>query len=191
MADTKKYLGYHGTSKINSSLIQKDNFKVSHSPIEWLGHGTYFFIEGIACPVQKAREWAIVEAWDNRTKSHKYNEYVVLSATIVGKRVFDLREQNDLIAFNKFREHIIKTYCKHFEDPKRKLESDETYIYNLAIKAMKLDILINNLYMKTTELQRKQKIFSRTPNCTVMVVIQPKISVVLDSIKEIETGSIS
>ena len=59
MADKQEYIGYHGTNKEYSSLIVKNGFKSSQGNDEWLGHGVYFFIEGILCPKQNAREWAI------------------------------------------------------------------------------------------------------------------------------------
>ncbi len=51
-SDNKVYIGYHGTNYENVESIIKHGFHVSDNADEWLGHGIYFFTEGISDPIE-------------------------------------------------------------------------------------------------------------------------------------------
>jgi len=178
--DSIEFVGYHGTNSKYVPDIYKHNFKISKNAGEWLGYGTYFFVEGVSCPIKNAREWALNEAY----KDLNYKHYSILKVRAVGKTIFDLTTIDGLKKFDELRNQIIKKYNTYFHR-NRNFYEDDRIILNLIIKWMKIDILISNLYVKTTA-QRISKIYSRIPNVTVMLVTDPKKSIKLSSIEEIE-----
>lgn len=189
MNHKKTYIGYHGTNREYVSSIMQNNFNVSRNSDEWLGYGTYFFIEGISCPIANAEEWAINQAWDSEKKAYRYKEYSILSAKIEAERILDLRTEEDLSVFNKFRTAIIKK-CSDKFGRDRNFYEDDTKIFNLLIETSKIDLIISYVYIKNKD-QRQKRIFSRIPNSTVLVVVNPKESIIHTSIFEKNTGKIS
>ncbi len=47
-------LGYHGTRSEWADIIERDGFRVSKNPYDWLGDGVYFFQDA----PERAMEWA-------------------------------------------------------------------------------------------------------------------------------------
>ncbi len=171
-SDNKVYIGYHGTNYENVESIIKHGFRVSDNADEWLGHGIYFFTEGISDPIENAKEWAINQAWDNKNKRYLYRKYAVLKAEVSGERVLDLTTENGLRSYNEMRNLLIHKYRSLFHID-RKISEDNCKMSNLIVNAMNLDILINRLYIKNS-IQRKLHLASKVPNTTVMVVIKPE-----------------
>lgn len=161
-----EYIAYHGTNSENIESIKNNGFKPSYSNSEWLGSGVYFFIEGSFCPVTNARDWAIASAWDNNKRKCRYTSYTVLMTIVSGHRALDLRIGEDLEIFEKLRKYIFDRYESEKEKFHSKIHPD-TFLCNSVAKSMNLDILIQNLYIKTKE-QRMNRLHSRIPNSTVL-----------------------
>lgn len=170
-----QFVGYHGTDARNVSLIKQDNFNKSIADNDWLGHGVYFFVKGISCPIANASEWA-----KNQAFKQQYQEYVVLKADIVGLRLLDTTTLDGLKAFNDVRNSLIKKHNSYFQSS-RKIYEDDRFMWNMVAKFLKLDIIIHNLYIKD-DIQRRQKIASNVPNTTVMCIKEPS-SIIVDSIQ--------
>jgi hypothetical protein len=47
-SEDKIYIGYHGTDASCVESICKEGFRISDKENEWLGHGVYFFTQGIS-----------------------------------------------------------------------------------------------------------------------------------------------
>jgi hypothetical protein len=184
-SDNKVYIGYHGTNYENVESIIKHGFHVSDNADEWLGHGIYFFTEGISDPIENAKEWAINQAWDKENKRYCYKKYAVLKVEVSGERVLDLTTENGLRSYNEMRNLLIHKYESLFHRD-RNISEDNCKMSNLIVDAMNLDILINRLYIKNG-IQRKLRLVSNVPNTTVMVVIKPESIV---SIKIVSSGEI-
>jgi len=166
------YIGYHGTNADHVESIVKNGFYTSDNADEWLGHGIYFFTEGISDPIENAKEWAINQAWDKENKRYRYKKYAVLKVEVSGEQVLDLRTENGLWVYNEMRDLLIRQYEATF-DKDRNIYEDNCKMSNLIVDAMNLDILINRLYIKN-RIQRKLRLVSNVPNTTVMVVIKPE-----------------
>lgn len=154
----------------------------SSSNIEWLGSGVYFFVEGAFCPIENAREWAKNSAYPD-----KYVSYSILKVLVTGERVLDLRIEEDLKMFDELRQHIFQKY----DAEKRKFRTSmhpDTFLCNSFAKSMKLDILIQNFYIKTKN-QRIKKIVSRMPNSTVLCA-KENANIDLVNLDEIEKEAI-
>lgn len=175
MTSQHHFVGYHGTDASKVSSIQQFNFNKSTEDDDWLGHGVYFFVEGISCPVENASEWAVNQAFKK-----KYAEYAVLQADIVGIRLLDTTTLDGLKAFNTIRNALIRKHNSYFH-PARNIYEDDRLMWNMVAKALKLDIIIHNLYIKDN-IQRRKRIASNVPNTTVICVKEPS-SVVLGSIQ--------
>jgi hypothetical protein len=178
-----EYIAYHGTSSECVESIKNNGFKPSISHNEWLGCGVYFFIDGSFCPITNAREWAKNSAWDKQEKKNTYTNYSILKVSVSGERILDLRIEEDLRIFNLMREHILKRYEEEKNNFERKPHPD-TFLCNSITKSMKLNILIQNLYIKT-KYQRINKIDSRIPNATVLCA-KESANIELANIEEIE-----
>lgn len=183
-----EYIAYHGTSSDSVDSIKENNFKPSYSDDEWLGFGVYFFTEGAFCHLSNAREWAKNKAWDNDLRQHTYTQYSILEVLVSGDRSLDLRLDEDLKIFESVREHILKRFVHEKKNFKSKLTPD-TFLCNAVSKSMKIDILIQNLYIKTKE-QRINRINSRIPNSTVLCAKETAI-IDIENINETEKGEIN
>lgn len=183
-----EYLAYHGTNSKNVESIKKDGFTPSSTYNDWLGYGVYFFIDGSFCPVTNARDWGINNAWDNKLHEHKYTTYSILLTVVSGERILDLREEDDLGIFETLRAHILKKYEKEKSSMQKKLHPD-TFLCNSVSKSMRLDILIQNLYIKT-KYQRVNRIHSRIPNSTVLCA-KNTAKIEVDLLDEIEKRGVT
>lgn len=166
---TYEYIGYHGTDSDCVASIFKDNFRISRNDNEWLGHGVYFFVEGISDPVENATEWAKNQAYDKG--AYKYSNFSVLKAKAKCTRLLDATTIDGLRAFNAVRERIIERHNEFFQ-PKRDLYTDNQVMWNLVARMMGLEVIIHNLYIKNKR-QRISRIVSNVPNATVMCVKAP------------------
>ncbi len=182
-----EYVAYHGTNSDHVKSICNKGFKPSTACNEWLGYGVYFFVGGAFCPISNAREWAKSNSWDNATKMNTYKNYSILETRVCGDRVLDLRETDDLRIFEQLRTHILERYHREKSNFKYKIDPD-TFLCNSVTSSMKLDILIQNFYIKD-KFQRRKRLGSRIPNSTVLCA---KKSAKIDSanLKEIEKKGI-
>ena len=183
------FIGYHGTNQDNANTIMATGFIPSQNHNDWLGHGIYFFIEGISCPKSNAEEWAKNQAWDNDNKCYQYKTYSVIQARVdVQKsKLLDLTTTDGLVVFNKVREYLINKLEKNF-DRARDVNDDDQKICNLAISHLKLELLIGHFYIKNRT-QRIRNIISKIPNTTIMLVVKPELCDI-SSIKLVKNGVI-
>ena len=184
------FIGYHGTSGENANSIIDTGFIPSKNHDDWIGHGVYFFIDGISCPKSNSEEWAKNQAWDNDKKCNKYKTYSVVQAEIdVQKsRLLDLTTTDGLVAFNTIRELLINELERNFFVRNRDVDEDDQKICNHAISHLKLELLISHLYIKNRT-QRIKNIVSKIPNTTVMLVVKPELCDI-SSIRQVKTGVI-
>lgn len=190
MAEIKEFTGYHGTSEESAAQIIKSKFLPSENHDDWLGYGVYFFIDGISCPINNAKEWAINQAWDKNNKANKYARYSIIKTTVKVSeaKLLDLTTPAGLDGFNQVRNHLIHVHRKSFQK-RREYADDDRKICNMAISMMKVDVLISNLYIKT-KIQRIKNINSNIPNVTVMLVANHEECIDVSSMSEVKTGEI-
>ena len=123
--DSIEFVGYHGTDSNNVSQIYESNFRISEDSDEWLGDGTYFFVDGVSCPIKNAREWAKNEAY----KSSNYKYYSILKVPVIGEKILDLTTTDGLKTFNILRTKLIEKY-NHYFSKDRNFYEDDTFIFN-------------------------------------------------------------
>lgn len=180
--------GFHGTSLKSANEILKSNFELSIGDVEWLGNGVYFFISGISSkPENQAEKWAIVEAWDNGTKTYKYNNYCVL------KSIIDVDEDKLLDLTNEDGLEILDYLVNKFEDKIKSIGRKLTYLDGFLINLargegiLEIDVVKGNFYIKFAD-ERMRRISLRTNNCTICTVYKPTNN--LSQITALKTGKI-
>ncbi|WP_392440371.1 hypothetical protein AABD61_08355 [Edwardsiella piscicida] len=101
---------YHGTTYDAMLSIMQHGFKFSQSNEDWLGHGVYFFIDGISDPIKNAREWA-----ENNNKKNKKTCVIKAKVKISIADVLDIRTIDGLKIYNFYRDAVIDCYYSKLE----------------------------------------------------------------------------
>lgn len=188
----KKIIGYHGTDAKNEDSILKNNFEESSGEHQQLGNGVYFFIEKIFNPPDiDAKNWAIVNSWDNIKKTNKYSNYIVLEAEIkLNENSFlDLDTEEGLEIFNIVRNAILEK-IKIAKKKKLKNDLSDSAIIEEIKKRTKIEIVKKRMYSKLTPYERKSNFFSRIPNVSILVVSSPIKNINKHTIKIKNKGEI-
>lgn len=169
---------YHGTNAKNEKSIRNNGFRKSRNEenAQWLGDGVYFFCEGVPPPpYESAQKWAVAEAWNNYSKMYDYQRYVVLKTYIntSENKLWDLTERDGQEIFHYLRNKFIE-YAKNNRLYFNNYEFKDAHIIDNAIEQEiipQLDAVKANYYIKFTD-ERKLKIQSKMPNCTIIAVKQ-------------------
>lgn len=182
--------GFHGTAENNCNSIIEKGLLPSIGDSEWLGDGGYFFIKGISkFPQTQAKEWAIVESWDNITKRRKYNSFSVLKGEIEvdDDDFLDLTESDGVELLNYIQE---KCRAKISQLGKKEIDYCDGYLINFARKELAIEIKVakGNFFIKLKKEDRISNIRRRSPNCTICAVYSPVDNV--NNLKCVEKGRI-
>ncbi|MQR01649.1 hypothetical protein [Glaciimonas soli] len=163
------FSGYHGTSYEAAMSILGSTFNESKSKTEWLGHGVYFFVDGVSDPVTNAKDWARAQAWDIASRSNKYEKFSVLETNVqIGiDKLIDLCDLNGLKNFNALKEIWFDKIAANF-DIKKPLEHS-CAMFNCLVSMTGAHAVRHNLYIKSIR-ERKLKLQLNVPNTTVLCV---------------------
>ena len=180
--------GYHGTDKAHVRSILTTGFNPSTGDSHWLGDGVYFFIKGKSMhPENQAEQWAILEAWDKKTRANKYDSFGVLKAVISVEEdnLLDLTQPSGL----EILEYIKMKSIDKIKRLKSKVKFIDGYLLNLARKEMEIpiDVVKGEVFIKLSQDDRKYHIQSRIPNSTICSVSN---SVCISNIVNIKTGKV-
>lgn len=185
---------FHGTNHQHFNSIKQNNFRSStgleHE--QWLGDGVYFFTKGVPPnPEESAENWAIAEAWDNKTYSYFYQKYCVLKAVVnvENSKFLDLSTWNGMEIFNYLR----SLYIEKLREERKKLQHGEFkdgHIINNALQTidLEIDVVRGNFYFKFTK-DRICNAQFKTPNCTILAVRNVNC-IDINSIQSIKSGNI-
>lgn len=162
--------GFHGTSSAAARSIADSTYKISPSPEDWLGSGVYFFIDGIACPIKSAFEWA-------RNK-YGHNDAALVKSRITApaEKVLDLRSVEGLVRYDAARIAFLEqnrlrlSQRRDLKIKKRKdIRLDDRIVTEAVCEELGIAVLIHNVYIKNA-LQRELIMESSYPNATVCSV---------------------
>lgn len=162
--------GFHGTSRAGAGPIADSTYKISPSPEDWLGSGVYFFIDGIACPIRSASEWA-------RNKFGRDDAALVKSTIRApAEKVLDLRSIEGLARYDAARIAFLEQnrvpllQRRDLNIKKRKdIRLDDRIVTEAVCEKLGIAVLIHNVYIKNA-LQRELIMESSYPNATVCSV---------------------
>lgn len=181
-------IGYHGTAASHSAPILSLGFKPSIGDAEWLGNGTYFFVEGLShVPEAQAQAWAIAQAWNNSNKAYAYKEWVVLEASI------SVHEDHFLDLTTPQGQELFHETVTFMKKKIKKVSTGKPldYIDGLVINLMRKEIfdiqaVKGHFYIKFA-FERKNRIQQRMPNCTICAVSGQHC---IENVKKHSQGSI-
>jgi hypothetical protein len=161
---------FHGTTQENAESIISSNFIIHFHPENWLGHGVYFFTNGISCPKKNAQEWA------KNCHGETPTTIVRSEISVPEKHFLDLTSVTQLKIYNEARDWIVTTHAEELENrrdlaikKRRDIRLDDQIITNLVLEKLDIQVLIHNTYIKN-EMQRKLVLESSYPNATVCCV---------------------
>ncbi|HBN5338145.1 TPA: hypothetical protein L3F15_002199 [Enterobacter cloacae] len=104
MLTSKEFTCYHGTTLSAIPSIINNGFNLSQSNEDWLGHGVYFFTDGISDPLKNAIEWS-----KNKSKNDDIC-IIKVKVKVDDSEVLDLRTTKGLNVYNFHRDSIIDNY---------------------------------------------------------------------------------
>jgi hypothetical protein len=167
-------VGFHGTSSESAAQILANAYNESNKKNEWLGHGVYFFVEGVSDPLENATEWARANAWENG--SYKYTNFAVIQSDIVifEKKYIDLTNTIGLFRFNAFKEKFFNKIFTNFSISSAKIDEHNCMLFNFAMATLGIQAIKHNLYIKSVR-ERKFKLRLNVPNTTVLCVLKNNI----------------
>lgn len=182
--------GFHGTDMNNVDSILENGFEPSLGDDEWLGDGSYFFVEGVnRRPDLQACQWAILSAWNKKKKKYDYECCAVLHGVIEvdEKKYLDLTVPDGV----EILDYIQEKYTKKLATIGKKLESIDGCLINFARgeNLFEIDVVKGNFYIKLRKEDRLLHLSRRIPNCTICSVCTPKNNIT--GINVIKTGRIS
>lgn len=163
-----EWAGYHGTSLGSAEEIVVSNYRISTADNDWLGNGTYFFIDGFTDPIKNATSWARFRSWDNQARKHKYKCYAVLRSLIRTESHLDLDDVEDLIIFNKIRDSLIQRMKREGYRNASALQND-CFVANFALEKLNLDAIVRREAITSERGQLR----ARIPNCRIMCLKEP------------------
>ena len=171
------FRGFHGTLASRVDSIRASGIYPSDNPDDWLGEGTYFFIDGLDDPIASASRWARCKAWDKVDQEFDEVQIAVfeVAITLAESNVFDLREPANAKQFHRERRQWLKAQV-----PRRSTRQPrpvETKFDTDILDAFKLDrgidALIGDFHIQFSLRERHFRLDSRIPNVAVMCLTNP------------------
>ena len=195
MQQIVSFIAYHGTIPSRLEAIKISSFQPSANIDDWLGFGTYFFIDGLNCPWDSAVDWAACSIWDKRNQCFIEKDIVVVKAVLAApqKSVFDLRDMNNSMEYHLFRKDWLKKkHSDKFTDlirPQNRTYDAETL--NEFRLERGISILIGNFHIQLSVRERYLRLASRIPNVSVLCLDAAGDSSIQCSISETTVVDIS
>ncbi|WP_282638105.1 hypothetical protein [Sphingobacterium thalpophilum] len=181
-------VGAHGTNFDCIDSIREKNFNESTGADEWLGDGAYFFVDG--CNSEKievlAEKWAIANSWDNEIGSYNCSHAACFNVDINvdDDKLLDLTVTNGKKLLNQYRDHV-KQKLKETKRIKIKNELTDQSVLKMMKRRLGLEAVKGDFYIKFT-FERKKRIESRFPNCTIIAVNNTQKNIDVTTIRNIK-----
>ena len=169
---TTNYRGFHGTLASRVDSIRTSGIYPSDNPDDWLGEGTYFFIEGLDDPRTSAAQWARCKAWDKHDQEFDESTVAVIEAaiTVEASAVFDLREPSNAQHFHRVRRRWLKSLVPRRSTHLPRPEKDrfDTDLLDQFKQENGIAALIGDFHIQFSLRERHFRLDSRIPNVTVL-----------------------
>ncbi|AGE17754.1 hypothetical protein [Serratia marcescens] len=185
-----EFIGFHGTDGANEFSILNRNFNVSAKCDEWLGTGAYFFLDGVGKPEEHAEAWAKLQAYDSSIRGNRYSRFVVIGAKITVTNVLRMDTEEGLEAFNVYRSYIKTRMEAERQSPSRSLIVNDCIVFNHILDETEFEAVINCEYIKLDVWSRVMGYGSRIPNCRVMSVKKPTVSIDVNGLHVAKRGKV-
>lgn len=166
------FRGFHGTLASRVDSIRSSGIYPSDNPDDWLGEGTYFFIEGLDDPKSSAAQWARCKAWDKHDQEFDESTVAVVEVAIEvdAAGVFDLREPSNARHFHRVRRRWLKSLVPRRSTHLPRPEKDrfDTDLLDQFKQENAITALIGDFHIQFSLRERHFRLDSRIPNVTVL-----------------------
>lgn len=172
--------GFHGTRVDAVESIREKGLQPSRGDDEWLGAGTYFFMDGLDDPRVSAFEWARCKLWDKSRAAFDPGLVAVIEAviTVEESALFDLREPGNARAFHAVRRRWlarkVPSRSTHLARPAE--PTYDTALLNEFKQERGVAGLIGDFYIQFFVRERHFRLDSRIPNVSMLCVTDPLIA---------------
>ncbi len=182
-------IAYHGTSKdAGDKITHSCSYRPSQGEFEWLGRGVYFFVDSrySESPVEDARNWAKLQAYNKQTQGYDYSHYVVIKNRIEGRvKLWDLSSETGSRIFITIKKQALAQFDK--AGKKLRGRPIDGYVIEFAQKNVTVfafNVVKNDIPIKLTKKERINDIRSLQPNCTVLAVRDTTLIKIIDICEE-------
>lgn len=191
MTELISFNAYHGTFQNRIEAIVKLGFQPSVNDDDWLGVGSYFFIDGLNDAISSAMDWAVCSSWNKQNKCFIENRLAVVKTELTAPAscIFDLRELENAKTFHLFRREWLQkqqsTISTNLVRPQ-----ERTYdgaVLNEFRERHGIGILIANFHIQFTVNERYLRLDSRIPNVSVLCLAPEADSLIQCKISEVRT----
>lgn len=174
---TMTFRGFHGTNADLVDSIVREGLRPSRDHDEWLGHGSYYFVEGLEDPWLSARDWARVDAWDKRSRKYREANFAVIEyeITIEADGVLDLRRAADAQWFHAERDAWEERHYSRRRPGRWRPRRDryDTSVLNYLKTRDGHSAIVAQFFIQLSVKERHWQRNSRVPNVTVMCLSDP------------------
>lgn len=183
----QSFTAYHGTLASRAESIQASGIYPSDNPDDWLGEGTYFFVDGLDDPWVSASQWARCKAWDKEDLEFDEHDVAVIKVRVEvdEDRVFDLRDPANVRRFHRERRRWLKSLVPRRSTHKARPIGDsfDTELLNRFKSRHGIAVLIGEFHIQFSIRERHFRMDSRIPNSCVLCVSRDAPGVDLDIIE--------
>lgn len=173
------FRGFHGTRSDLVDSILASGLRPSRDRDEWLGRGSYYFLDGLEDAWSSARDWARVQAWDKRARRYREADLSVIEYEIAldTDRVLDLRTAEHARRFHRVRDAWEVRHYRRRRPGLWRPASDryDTAILNHLKEEDGLAAIVAQFFIQLTVKERHWQRNSRIPNVTVLCLSDPLI----------------
>jgi hypothetical protein len=171
------FRGYHGTPASRLTSIRESGIRPSTNPDDWLGTGTYFFVDGLDDPKRCALEWARCKAWDKHQGEFVEQDLAVVEADILvpAELVLDLRVPVNAREFHHFRRDWIRAHIprRATHSPRPEDTTYDTQLIDDFRRQRGVAVLIEDFHIQFSIRERHFRMDSRIPNVSVLCLSHP------------------
>jgi len=186
--------GFHGTLASRVESIRASGIYPSDNPDDWLGEGTYFFVDGLDDPKTCAAQWARCKAWDKHDQEFDEFEVAVIEVliTVPGSEVFDLREPSNAQQFHRARRRWLKSLVPRRSThlPRPAKDQFDTDILDQFKQENAIAALIGDFHIQFSLRERHFRLDSRIPN-VVLLCLSPDVHDATTEIVDVTIGPVS
>ena len=169
---TTTYHGFHGTLASLVEPIKTSGIQPSDNPDDWLGEGTYFFIDGLDDPMSSATRWARCKAWDKERQEFMEAAVAVVEVviTVDEKGVFDLREPANARCFHRLRQDWLASQMPHewTHLPRPAKDRFDSDLFDRFKIERSIAALIGSFHILFSLRERHFRLDSRIPNVAIL-----------------------
>lgn len=168
---------YHGTLASRVDSIRSSGIYPSDNPDDWLGEGTYFFVDGLDDPWTSASQWARCKGWDKAHQEFSERSVAVIEVMISADEstTFDLRDHASMKEFHRARRKWLKSLVPRGSTHRTRPEATtfDTDFVDLFKQQKGIAVLLGDFHIQFSLRERHFRLESRIPNVSMLCLSNP------------------